>query len=153
MSSRPQIINVGEDVEPKEHCTLLLGIQIYSATLKKSISVHQETKNRTTMCLVAQLCPILCYSMDHVVHGKNTGVGCHALLQGIFPSQELNWCLLHYRQILYLLSYQGSNDMIKNMIIAIWSSNSTPGYISEENKNSNSDRLVDSNTYSRITKQ
>ena len=71
------------------------------------------------MCLVAQLCPILCYSMDHVVHGKNTGVGCHALLQGIFPSQELNWCLLHYRQILYLLSYQGSNDMIKNMIIAI----------------------------------
>ena len=26
--------------------------------------------------------------------GKNTGVGCHALLQGIFPTQELNLCLL-----------------------------------------------------------
>jgi len=27
--------------------------------------------------------------------GKNTGVGCHFLLQGIFPTQELNLCLLH----------------------------------------------------------
>ena len=26
--------------------------------------------------------------------GKNTGVGCHALLQGIFKTQELNACLL-----------------------------------------------------------
>ena len=27
--------------------------------------------------------------------GKNTGVNCHALLQGIFPTQRLNPCLLH----------------------------------------------------------
>ena len=27
--------------------------------------------------------------------GKNTGVGCHALLQGIFLTQESNPCLLH----------------------------------------------------------
>ena len=33
--------------------------------------------------------------------GKNTGVGCHALLQGIFPTQGSNWGLLHCRQILY----------------------------------------------------
>ena len=26
--------------------------------------------------------------------GKNTGMGCHALLQGIFPAQGLNPCLL-----------------------------------------------------------
>ena len=26
--------------------------------------------------------------------GKNTGVGCHFLLQGIFPTQGSNWCLL-----------------------------------------------------------
>ena len=32
--------------------------------------------------------------------GKNIGVGCHALLQGIFPTQELNWALLHCRWIL-----------------------------------------------------
>ena len=40
--------------------------------------------------------------------GKNTGVHCHALFQGIFPTQELNQSLLHCRQILYQLSYQGS---------------------------------------------
>ena len=33
--------------------------------------------------------------------GKNTGVGCHALLQGIFPTQGLNVCLLLCRRILY----------------------------------------------------
>ena len=39
---------------------------------------------------------------------KNTGVGSLALLQGIFPTQESNQGLLHCRQILYQLSYQGS---------------------------------------------
>ena len=39
---------------------------------------------------------------------KNTGVGSPALLQQIFPTQELNWGLLHCSQILYKLSYQGS---------------------------------------------
>ena len=33
--------------------------------------------------------------------GKNTGVGWHFLLQGIFLTQESNLCLLHCRQILY----------------------------------------------------
>ena len=40
--------------------------------------------------------------------GKNTGVGCHALLQGIFSTQGTNLCLQHCRQILYRLSHQGS---------------------------------------------
>ena len=40
--------------------------------------------------------------------GRNTGVGCRALLQGIFPTQGLNPGLLHGRRILYPLSYQGS---------------------------------------------
>jgi len=39
---------------------------------------------------------------------KNTGVGNLSLLQQIFPTQEFNWGLLHHRQILYQLSYQGS---------------------------------------------
>ena len=37
--------------------------------------------------------------------GKNTGVGCHALLQGIFLTQGSNPGLLHCRQILYYLSH------------------------------------------------
>ena len=49
--------------------------------------------------LVAQSCPTLCNRMDcclpgSSVHGdspgKNTGLGCHALLQGIFPTQGSN---------------------------------------------------------------
>ena len=69
------------------------------------------------MCLVAQLCLTLCNPMDcsppgSSVHGdspgKNNGVGCHVLLQGIFPTQVLNPGLLHCRWILYQLSYLGS---------------------------------------------
>ena len=52
---------------------------------------------------VTQLCPTLCNPMGHSqpgssIHrnfpGKNTGAGCHFLLQGIFPTQELNQQLL-----------------------------------------------------------
>ena len=42
--------------------------------------------------------------------GKNTGVGCHFLLQEVFPTHRLNPGLphgWHYRQTLYHLSHQG----------------------------------------------
>ena len=42
--------------------------------------------------------------------GQNTGFCSLSLLQGIFPTQESNWALLHYRQILYQLSYQGRHS-------------------------------------------
>ena len=38
--------------------------------------------------------------------GKDTGVGCHYLLQGIFPTQGSNLSLLHCREILYHLSHR-----------------------------------------------
>ena len=40
--------------------------------------------------------------------GKNTGVDCHSLLQGIFPTQGSNLGLLPCRMILYHMSHQGS---------------------------------------------
>ena len=57
-----------------------------------------------------QLCPILCDPMVCPWNslGKNTGVGCHSLLQGIFLTQESNPGLLHCRQILYQLCYERS---------------------------------------------
>ena len=60
--------------------------------------------------LVAQLCVTLCGPIICMCNspGKNTGVGCHSLLQGIFPIQGSNLGLLHCRQILYHLNYQGS---------------------------------------------
>ena len=48
---------------------------------------------------------------------KNTGVGSLSLLQQIFPTQELNWGLLHCRWILYHLSHQGSPS-IENRPVA-----------------------------------
>ena len=39
---------------------------------------------------------------------KDTGVGYHFLLQGIFPTQGLNPGLPHCRRILYHLSHEGS---------------------------------------------
>ena len=42
---------------------------------------------------------------------KNTGAGSLSLLQWIFLTQELNQGLLHCRQILYQLSYQGSPNV------------------------------------------
>ena len=38
--------------------------------------------------------------------GKSTGVGCHFLLQGIFPTQGSNLGLPHCRQVPYRLSHQ-----------------------------------------------
>ena len=43
--------------------------------------------------------------------GKSTRMGCHFLLQGIFPTQGSNQGLPHCRQTLYPLSHQGSCDM------------------------------------------
>ena len=47
-------------------------------------------------------------SVHGILQAKNTGVGSHAFLQGIFLAQELNLGLLHCRQILCPLSHQGS---------------------------------------------
>ena len=60
----------------------------------------------------AQLCSTLCDPMDcslpHSSVHRIFGVGCHFLLQGIFPTQGLNPDLPHCRKLLYRLSHQGS---------------------------------------------
>ena len=67
--------------------------------------------------VLSQSHPNLCNPMDYSppgssLHGdssgKNTGAGCHALLQGIFPTQGLNPGFPPCRQILYHLNHQGS---------------------------------------------
>ena len=72
------------------------------------------------MCVLS--CPVMsssswphwqdCSPSGSSVHGdssgKNTGVGCYALLQGIFPTQGSNPGPLHCRWVLYHLSHQGS---------------------------------------------
>ena len=69
--------------------------------------------------LVAKLCPTLvdCSLPASSVHrdslGKNTWVGCRALLQGIFPTQGSNPRLPYCRQIFYHLNHQGSPRILE----------------------------------------
>ena len=53
---------------------------------------------------------------------KNSGVGSLSLLEGIFPTQESNWGLLHCRQILYqlLLIFLLFEYNVKNMFAAFF---------------------------------
>ena len=85
---------------------------------KESDTTEQlDWTEREGVCLVAQSCPTLCDPMDcslpgSSVHGdspgKNTRVGCLALLQEIFPTQGSNPGLPHCRRILYHLNHKGS---------------------------------------------
>ena len=78
----------------------------------------------TVAVLVAQLRLTLCHPMDcsplgFSVHGgspgKNTGVGCHSLLQEIFPTQGLNPGLPYCRHLDSLPSEPPGNQItIKN---------------------------------------
>ena len=91
------------------------------------------------MCLVTQSCLTLYEPMDRSlpdspVHGDSTGtstgVGCHALLQGIFPTQASNPGLPLCRWILHKLSCQGSPSQlyfsIKKSIVFIYASDEHP---------------------------
>ena len=70
---------------------------------------HTHIYNNAYCCLVAKLCPTLATPRTVPCQaplrcdppGKNTGVGCHFLLQGIFLTQGLNQCLLFGRWVLY----------------------------------------------------
>ena len=65
---------------------------------------------------VAQSCPTVRFhglKPTRLLHpwnfpGKSSGVGCHFLLQGIFPTRGSNPGLPHCSQTLYRMSYQGS---------------------------------------------
>ena len=67
---------------------------------------------KETKVLVTQSCPTLQFHRLQLIRllcpwnslGKNTGVGCHSLLQKIFPTQALNSGPLHCRQFLYRLN-------------------------------------------------
>ena len=96
-----------------------MPLGIYQSVLKinahTNLCVNVYTKKGVLqhVCLVAQSCPTLCNPLDcsppgFSDHGdspgNNTGVSCHALLQGIFPTQQSTWGLLHCKWILYHLS-------------------------------------------------
>ena len=101
-------------------CDLPISIPVYSAASKCAFSfLKNDSTNWFQKGNVAQLCLTLCNPMNcscpgSSAHGdspgKNIGVGCHALLQGVFSTQESNLGLLHHRRILYCLSHQESKE-------------------------------------------
>ena len=99
--SRPWIeIQVGVGV-----CGLYLVTTLF--VYMKNLTVWLQWVKKSERCSVMSLWPhglqparLLC---PWDFPGKNTGVGCHFLLQGIFLTQGSNLSLLHYRQT-FLLS-------------------------------------------------
>ena len=92
----------------------LHGASLVGQLIKNLPTMQEESENE-----VAQSCLTLCDPMNcslpcSYVHGifpgKSTRVGCHFLLQGIFLTQGLNPGLLHWGQMLYRLSHQGSHN-------------------------------------------
>ena len=95
--------------------------QMYAIWRRNKVIYDQTMQILTQRFLsvsVAQSSPTLCDPMDCMSPtrlfcpwnspDKNTRVGNHSLLQGIFPTQGSNSGLLHCKQILYHLSHQGS---------------------------------------------
>ena len=102
-----------ESQHPEEPC----GSTLFSEEALMPERTETKPSHPSEVCSAAQSCPTPCDSVDCIppgspVHeespGKNTGVGGHALLQGIFPTQGANPGLRHCRWILYHLSQQGS---------------------------------------------
>ena len=77
-------------------------------------------------CVQLFASPWILSSPDSSVHGdspgKNTGIGCHALLQGIFRTQGSNLGLPHCRWTFYLLSHQESPFNSTYTELYIWAS-------------------------------
>ena len=84
---------------------------------RSSSSPPWSSSRTSVLYLVSQSHQTLCHPMDCSPPGssvpvdspgKNPRVGCHALLQGIIPTQGSSPGHPHFRWILYHLSHQGS---------------------------------------------
>ena len=84
--------------------TLPLRVCLHSKSLQSCLTLQPHGRSPARL---------LC-SWDSL--GKNIGVGCHALLQGIFPTQGSNLCLLHCRQILYGWAPRGAQRVYYSLI-------------------------------------
>ena len=83
-------------------------------------------KSLLVLYLVTRSCPTLCGPMDCDLPGssdlgdspgKDTEVGCHIFLQGIFPAQGSNPRFPHCRWILYHLHHKGSPRIQSGLLI------------------------------------
>ena len=83
---------------PPRVCTLLISLKKVKVNLLSPVCLFE-----TPWTVPARLL----HPWDFP--GKITEVGCHFLLQGIFPTQGSNPGLLHCRQTLHHLSHKGAD--------------------------------------------
>ena len=104
-----------------QHCRQILNCWTTKEVPKGLFVIFKLVclKSLRQLCvLVSESCPTLCDPIDCCLPGSSVHrilhagiLDCNSLLQGIFPTQGSNPGLLHCRQILYHLSYQGSPYM------------------------------------------
>ena len=68
-------------------------------------------------------------SVHGIFQARILDMGCHFLLQGIFPTQESNLGLLHCRQTLYRLSYKGSPVVFPVVMYGLWELDHKEGWM------------------------
>ena len=90
-----------------ENLSLTFIRRLFSSSSLHAIRMVSSAYLRLLIFLPAVLIPA-CYSSILAFY---TGVSSLSLLQQIFPTQESNGGLLHYRRILYQLSYEGNPMM------------------------------------------
>ena len=87
------------------HYLSVISLPWISLTLSLKVSVSCSLVSDSLQPHGLKLTRLLCSWNSPC---KDTGVGSHSLLQGVFLTQGLNLGLLHCRWILYHLSHQGS---------------------------------------------
>ena len=129
------MLEVHQENQPEQKWQDLLWVESFQSTFqspflnrtsllrlakhfKKPSSIKKQRKKESE---VAQSCPTLCDPKDcsllGFLHqwdfpGKNTGVGCHFLLQEIFLTQGLNPGLPHCRKMLYCQIFKSVGNNI-----------------------------------------
>ena len=103
------------------------GLEYVKTDLITYRSFVRHRKLKGVLCTkLLPSCPNLCNPTDCSMSGKNTGVGCHVFLQGIFLTQGLNLGLLHCRQTPYCLSHPRREPFQTLMCLLHWQVGSLP---------------------------
>ena len=82
----------------------MLALPIFPTTWRKPDCINRKKKRKKVKSVMSHSLQPHGLLPPWDSPGKSTGVGCHFLLQGIFPTQGLNSGLPHFRQVLYQLS-------------------------------------------------
>ena len=100
---------------------------LYVLLTRRPVTGEHELRTPNSCCFVTRSSLTLLQPHDYRLAGsflcpwdfpgKNSGVGCHFLFQGIFPTQGLNLHLLHWQADSLPLSHQESPLLPKGFLI------------------------------------